>query len=107
MAEALAFWEPGQARESRSPACSGRQAPPRHLLTRGTRCCLDIENEQEFVPLQNIVPGQARLRRIYNSTLSEAGVMGLRVRLQPRLCRKLSFCGKRSFGDFANVAQAR
>src|SRR5579859_2505600 len=36
---------------------------------------IDIENEDEFVPLENIAPGQARCE-IYNSTLSEAGVLG-------------------------------
>ena len=33
---------------------------------------LDIENEQEYVPLEHISDGQARCE-IYNSTLSEAG----------------------------------
>src|ERR1700739_2441264 len=36
---------------------------------------IDIENENEYVPLENIAPGQARCE-IYNSTLSEAGVLG-------------------------------
>src|ERR1700680_5190679 len=35
----------------------------------------DIENENDYVPLENIAPGQARCE-IYNSTLSEAGVLG-------------------------------
>ncbi len=33
---------------------------------------IDIENENEYVPLENIAAGQARCE-IYNSTLSEAG----------------------------------
>ena len=36
---------------------------------------LDIENEQEYVPLEHVADGQARCE-IYNSTLSEAGVLG-------------------------------
>ena len=36
---------------------------------------IDTENEDEFVSLENIASGQARCE-IYNSTLSEAGVLG-------------------------------
>src|SRR5260370_30576146 len=65
---------------------------------------IDIENENEFVPLENIAPGQARCE-IYNSTLSEAAVLGFEygssrdspeslVPLEAQLCA------------FVNVAQA-
>ncbi|PYX81451.1 MAG: 2-oxoglutarate dehydrogenase E1 component, partial [Acidobacteria bacterium] len=36
---------------------------------------IDIENEQEYVPLEHIAPNQARCE-IYNSTLAEAAVLG-------------------------------
>jgi 2-oxoglutarate dehydrogenase E1 component len=65
---------------------------------------LDIENEDEFVPLQNIAPGQAPCE-IYNSTLSEAGVMGFEYGYSRDYPEALVLW-EAQFGDFANVAQA-
>jgi 2-oxoglutarate dehydrogenase E1 component len=64
----------------------------------------DIENENEFVPLENIAPGQARCE-IYNSTLSEAGVLGFEYGYSRDYPESLVLW-EAQFGDFVNVAQA-
>jgi 2-oxoglutarate dehydrogenase E1 component len=64
----------------------------------------DIENENEFVPLENIAPGQARCE-IYNSTLSEAGVLGFEYGYSRDYPESLVIW-EAQFGDFVNVAQA-
>jgi 2-oxoglutarate dehydrogenase E1 component len=65
---------------------------------------IDTENENEFVPLENIAPGQARCE-IYNSTLSEAGVLGFEYGYSRDYPESLVLW-EAQFGDFANVAQA-
>jgi 2-oxoglutarate dehydrogenase E1 component len=65
---------------------------------------IDIENEDEYVPLENIVPGQARCE-IYNSTLSEAGVLGFEYGYSRDYPESLVLW-EAQFGDFVNVAQA-
>jgi 2-oxoglutarate dehydrogenase E1 component len=65
---------------------------------------LDIENEDEYVPLQHIAADQARCE-IYNSTLSEAGVMGFEYGYSRDYPEALVLW-EAQFGDFANVAQA-
>ena len=65
---------------------------------------VDIENENEYVPLENIAPGQARCE-IYNSTLSEAGVLGFEYGYSRDYPESLVLW-EAQFGDFANVAQA-
>ena len=65
---------------------------------------IDIENETEYVPLEHIAPGQARCE-IYNSTLSEAGVMGFEYGYSRDYPEALVLW-EAQFGDFANVAQA-
>jgi 2-oxoglutarate dehydrogenase E1 component len=65
---------------------------------------LDIENETEYVPLQHIAADQARCE-IYNSTLSEAGVMGFEYGYSRDYPEALVLW-EAQFGDFANVAQA-
>src|SRR5713226_13077 len=62
---------------------------------------LDIENEQEFVPLEHISSGQARCE-IYNSTLSEAGVLGFEYGYSRDYPEALVLW-EAQFGDFANV----
>ncbi len=64
----------------------------------------DVENENEFVPLENIAPGQARCE-IYNSTLSEAGVLGFEYGYSRDYPESLVLW-EAQFGDFVNVAQA-
>src|SRR5258706_11869225 len=65
---------------------------------------LDIEDETEYVPLRHIAPGQAACD-IYNSTLSEAGVMGFEYGYSRDYPEALVLW-EAQFGDFANVAQA-
>ena len=65
---------------------------------------IDVENESEYVPLRNIAAGQARCD-IYNSTLSEAGVMGFEYGYSRDYPEALVLW-EAQFGDFANVAQA-
>ncbi len=65
---------------------------------------IDIENEHEYVPLQHIASDQARCE-IYNSTLSEAGVLGFEYGYSRDYPEALVLW-EAQFGDFANVAQA-
>ena len=65
---------------------------------------VDIENEQEYVPLEHIADGQARCQ-IYNSTLSEAGVLGFEYGYSRDYPEALVLW-EAQFGDFVNVAQA-
>src|SRR6202158_32342 len=65
---------------------------------------IDTENESEYVPLENIAPDQARCE-IYNSTLSEAGVLGFEYGYSRDYPESLVLC-EAQFGDFVNVAQA-
>ena len=65
---------------------------------------IDIENENEYVPLENIAPDQARCE-IYNSTLSEAGVLGFEYGYSRDYPESLVLW-EAQFGDFVNVAQA-
>jgi 2-oxoglutarate dehydrogenase E1 component len=64
----------------------------------------DVENEDEFVPLEKIAPGQARCE-IYNSTLSEAAVLGFEYGYSRDYPESLVLW-EAQFGDFVNVAQA-
>ena len=65
---------------------------------------VDIEDETEYVPLENIAPDQARCE-IYNSTLSEAGVLGFEYGYSRDYPESLVLW-EAQFGDFVNVAQA-
>jgi 2-oxoglutarate dehydrogenase E1 component len=65
---------------------------------------LDIENENEYVPLEHVASDQARCD-IYNSTLSEAGVLGFEYGYSRDYPEALVLW-EAQFGDFANVAQA-
>ena len=65
---------------------------------------IDTENESEYVPLCNIAAGQASCQ-IYNSPLSEAGVMGFEYGYSRDYPEALVLW-EAQFGDFANVAQA-
>ncbi|HEX3822513.1 MAG TPA: 2-oxoglutarate dehydrogenase E1 component [Candidatus Sulfotelmatobacter sp.] len=65
---------------------------------------IDVENENEYAPLENISQGQARCE-IYNSTLSEAGVLGFEYGYSRDYPESLVLW-EAQFGDFVNVAQA-
>lgn len=101
MAEALAF---ASLVKAGIPIRMSGQDSRRGTFNQRHSVLFDIENEQEYVPLQNIVPGQARCA-IYNSTLSEAGVMGFEYGYSRDYPEALVLW-EAQFGDFANVAQA-
>ena len=101
MAEALAF--AGLVKAGTPVRLSGQDSR-RGTFNQRHSVLLDIENEQEYVPLQNISPGQVRCE-IYNSTLSEAGVLGFEYGYSRDYPETLVLW-EAQFGDFANVAQA-
>jgi 2-oxoglutarate dehydrogenase E1 component len=64
---------------------------------------IDQVNQHEYTPLNNIMPDQARIE-IYNSLLSEAGVLGFEYGYSLADPRSLVLW-EAQFGDFANGAQ--
>ena len=101
MAEALAF---GSLVKAGVPVRLSGQDSRRGTFNQRHSVLLDIENEQEYVPLQHISAEQARCE-IYNSTLSEAGVLGFEYGYSRDYPEALVLW-EAQFGDFANVAQA-
>jgi 2-oxoglutarate dehydrogenase E1 component len=101
MAEALAF---GSLVKAGTPVRLSGQDSRRGTFNQRHSVLLDIENEQEYVPLQYIAEGQASCE-IYNSTLSEAGVVGFEYGYSRDFPETLVLW-EAQFGDFANVAQA-
>ena len=101
MAEALAL---GSLARAGVPVRFSGQDTRRGTFNQRHSVLLDIENEQEYVPLEHIAPGQARCE-IYNSTLSEAGVLGFEYGYSRDYPEALVLW-EAQFGDFANVAQA-
>jgi 2-oxoglutarate dehydrogenase E1 component len=101
MAEALAF---ASLVKAGIPIRMSGQDSRRGTFNQRHSVLLDIENEQEYVPLQHVAANQARCE-IYNSTLSEAGVMGFEYGYSRDYPEALVLW-EAQFGDFANVAQA-
>jgi len=101
MAEALAF--AGLVKSGVPVRLSGQDSR-RGTFNQRHSVLLDVENEQEYVPLEHISQGQAHCR-IYNSTLSEAGVLGFEYGYSRDYPETLVLW-EAQFGDFANVAQA-
>ena len=101
MAEALAF---GSLVRAGVPVRMSGQDSRRGTFNQRHSVLLDIETEQEYVPLQHISAEQARCE-IYNSTLSEAGVLGFEYGYSRDYPEALVLW-EAQFGDFANVAQA-
>ncbi|MBZ5666535.1 MAG: 2-oxoglutarate dehydrogenase E1 component [Acidobacteriia bacterium] len=101
MAEALAF---ASLVKHGIPVRLSGQDSRRATFNQRHSVLLDIENESEYVPLRHIAPGQAPCD-IYNSTLSEAGVMGFEYGYSRDYPEALVLW-EAQFGDFANVAQA-
>ena len=101
MAEALAF---ASLVKSGVPVRLSGQDSRRGTFNQRHSLLVDIENEREYVPLQHISSQQARCE-IYNSTLSEAGVLGFEYGYSRDYPEALVLW-EAQFGDFANVAQA-
>ena len=100
MAEALAF---GSLAEAGIPIRLSGQDSRRGTFNHRHSCLIDIENEQEFVPLCNLSPSQARVE-IYNSELSEAAVLGFEWGYSRDYPETLVLW-EAQFGDFANGGQ--
>jgi 2-oxoglutarate dehydrogenase E1 component len=101
MAEALAF---ASLVKVGIPVRMSGQDSRRGTFNQRHSVLIDIENENEFVPLENIAANQARCE-IYNSTLSEAGVLGFEYGYSRDYPESLVLW-EAQFGDFVNVAQA-
>jgi 2-oxoglutarate dehydrogenase E1 component len=101
MAEALAF---GSLVKAGIHVRFSGQDSRRGTFNQRHSALIDIENEDEYVPLENIAEGQARCE-IYNSTLSEAGVLGFEYGYSRDYPESLVLW-EAQFGDFVNVAQA-
>ena len=101
MAEALAL---GGLVKAGVPVRLTGQDTRRGTFNQRHSVLVDIENEQEYVPLENITEGQARCE-IYNSALSEAGVLGFEYGYSRDYPETLVMW-EAQFGDFPNVAQA-
>jgi 2-oxoglutarate dehydrogenase E1 component len=101
MAEALAF---ASLVKSGTHVRMSGQDSRRGTFNQRHSVLIDIENENEYVPLENITAGQGRCE-IYNSTLSEAGVLGFEYGYS-RDYPECLVLWEAQFGDFVNVAQA-
>ena len=101
MAEALAF---ASLVKQGIPVRLSGQDSRRATFNQRHSVLIDVEDESEYVPLRHIVSGQAACD-IYNSPLSEAGVMGFEYGYSRDYPEALVLW-EAQFGDFANVAQA-
>jgi 2-oxoglutarate dehydrogenase E1 component len=101
MAEALAF---GSLVKAGVPVRLSGQDSRRGTFNQRHSVLVDIENEQEYIPLQHVSAEQGHCE-IYNSTLSEAGVLGFEYGYSRDYPEALVLW-EAQFGDFVNVAQA-
>jgi 2-oxoglutarate dehydrogenase E1 component len=101
MAEALAF---ASLVKSGVPVRLSGQDSRRGTFNQRHSVLVDTENEQEYIPLEHVSAQQARCE-IYNSTLSEAGVLGFEYGYSRDYPEALVLW-EAQFGDFVNVAQA-
>src|ERR1700723_2219496 len=101
MAEALAF---ASLVKAGIPVRLSGQDSRRGTFNQRHSVLIDIENENEYVPLENIASAQARCG-IHNSTLSEPGVLGFEYGYSRDYPEALVLW-EAQFGDFVNVAQA-
>ncbi len=100
MAEALAF---GTLLRQGVPVRLTGQDTRRGTFNQRHAALMDVETEAEYVPLEHIAAGQARCE-IYNSTLSEAGILGFEYGYSRDYPEALVLW-EAQFGDFANGAQ--
>jgi 2-oxoglutarate dehydrogenase E1 component len=100
MAEALAF---GSLVMEGTPVRLSGQDSRRGTFNHRHSVLIDVENEQEYVPLCHISPQQAWFEA-YNSILSEAAVLGFEYGFSRDYPDALVLW-EAQFGDFANGAQ--
>lgn len=100
MAEALAF---GSLVSEGIPVRLSGQDSRRGTFNHRHSVLIDIENEQEYVPLCHVSPDQAWFEA-YNSILSEAAVLGFEYGFSRDYPEALVLW-EAQFGDFANGAQ--
>jgi 2-oxoglutarate dehydrogenase E1 component len=100
MAEALAF---GSLLKQGIPVRLSGQDSRRGTFNQRHAALIDIETEQEFMPLEHLAPNQAWFEAI-NSTLSEASVLGFEYGFSRDFPEALVLW-EAQFGDFANGAQ--
>jgi 2-oxoglutarate dehydrogenase E1 component len=100
MAEALAF---GSLLKQGTPVRLSGQDTVRGTFNQRHAALIDIENETEFMPLQHLASEQAWFEA-YNSTLSEASVLGFEYGFSRDFPEALVLW-EAQFGDFANGAQ--
>ncbi len=100
MAEALAF---GTLLGQGVPVRLTGQDSKRGTFNQRHAVLIDIENENEYVPLQHVGEGQAWFE-VRNSTLSEAAVLGFEYGFSRDYPEALVMW-EAQFGDFANGAQ--
>src|SRR3989440_1139266 len=100
MAEALAF---GSLLVEGIPIRLSGQDSRRGTFNHRHSVLIDVENEQEYVPLSNLSPNQAWFAA-YNSILSEAAVLGFEYGFSRDYPDGLVLW-EAQFGDFANGAQ--
>ena len=100
MAEALAF---GSLVDEGVPVRLSGQDSRRGTFNHRHSVLIDVENEQEYVPLCHISPKQAWFEA-YNSILSEAAVLGFEYGFSRDYPDALVLW-EAQFGDFANGAQ--
>jgi len=100
MAEALAF---GSLLKQGVPVRLSGQDTRRGTFNQRHAALIDTETEEEFVPLEHVAPGEAKFEA-YNSTLSEASVLGFEYGFSRDFPEALVLW-EAQFGDFANGAQ--
>jgi len=100
MAEAVAI---GSLLKQHVPVRLTGQDSQRGTFNQRHSVLVDIESEQRFVPLNHLSSDQTRFE-VYNSILSEAGVLGFEYGFSRDYPEALVMC-EAQFGDFANGAQ--
>jgi 2-oxoglutarate dehydrogenase E1 component len=100
MAEAIAF---GTLVRDGMPVRLTGQDSERGTFNQRHAVLIDVETEERYLSLAHISPGQARCE-IYNTTLSEAGILGFEYGYSRDYPETLVLW-EAQFGDFANNAQ--
>jgi 2-oxoglutarate dehydrogenase E1 component len=100
MAEAVAF---GSLVLNNTPVRLSGQDSQRGTFNQRHSVLIDIENEQRWIPLNHLDLNQASFS-VYNSLLSEAGVLGFEYGYSRDYPETLVLW-EAQFGDFANGAQ--